>query len=144
MALRATQISRIHCRKEHTMKRWQTSAMWGTGASSGVTRSRDPLPGDKDFGSREGRETCPGTGGSASTAEEPQSARREVKGLGRARGIAVRGRGGSAYLWMPLLMGVSKGVRAGDVPAAQGEGELSRSWKVRERKQRDARGKTFG
>lgn len=144
MALRATQISRIHCRKEHTMKRWQTSATWGTGASSGVTRSRDPLPGDEDFGSREGRETCPGPGGSARTAEEPRSARREVEGLGRARGIAVRGRGGSACLWMPSLMGVSEGGRAGDVPAAQGGGELSRSRRVKERKQRDARGKSFG
>lgn len=95
MALCAAQISCIHCWKEHTMKRWQTSTIWGTGASSGVTRSCDTLPREKDFKRLERQETCPGTGGSVSTAEEPWSA--EVKGLGTAQGVEIKGWGGSAY-----------------------------------------------
>lgn len=71
--------------------------MWGTGVSSGVTRSRDPLPPDEDFKRFGGQERCPGTGSSVSTAEELSFATSEVKGLLAAQGIETRGWGGSAY-----------------------------------------------
>lgn len=156
MALCATQISCIHRWKERTMKRWQTSTMWGTGMSPGVTRSRDPLPKEKDFRRLEGPETCPGAGGTVSIAKEPHSARREVKGLGTAEAIEIRGWGGSACpprsrgtgsgcrRWWELARGLEQAayLRCGEkVSSAAAERQ---SWKRESSSIRGKRGRSFG
>lgn len=137
------------------MKRWQTSTMRGIGASSGVTRSRDPLPGDEDF------KTCRAGDlswdrGQCEHGWGALICQKRGEGLGKSRGnwnqrlgrVCLPSRERWHGLWMPSLMRISKGseqamcLQCGEkVSSAAAERQ---GWKTESSSMQAERWKSFG